>query len=442
MLPGAQGQGGWVQMPETLFVELDLSQASAQASANVPDADSRPPVSWALLDDSGLPLAGGTEQDLAEQLDDFTGEVVATVPASAILRTQAEVPSRQHRQIVQAVPFVVEEQLAMDVEECFFALGGRAASGAIAVAITDRGNMLRWQEQLADLGLAASARSATCAKLLPRSELLPATAGVEALVNGDHTLVRWADGMSLEIDTAQLAMTIALLDNSQKPHINIHVAEHEQASIELQLRELEASEPTPPQLIPLEGSASSWLYHNYLHAKNLDPINLFQGEYKVEVKQPGDNLVWRSIAGLAGCALAMHLLSLLGQGIYLSVQADDYQSAYQTLYQEVFPADRNVRDYRRRWNRHLGQDSTSNEFLSLFARSTASLGEAGLTLRNINFNESRGDLVIQVLAGRSEALVEYAETLTQQGMIVEIGTISQDGAGVQGSIRVKTGGRS
>ena len=432
-------------MSEILFVELDAAEPDAVASSPAePDADatSAPTATWTLVDDSAGPIDAGTfavgpDQipGGAERNSDFTGEVVVLVPTRDVLRTLAEVPSRQHRQIVQAVPYVVEEQLAKDVEQCFFALGGRTPSGMIEVAVTDESNMQRWCQQLAEMQL-------TSALLLPRSELLPWTGGVEALVEGDSTLVRWGEGLTLQIDTSQFAMTIALLDAQQKPHINIHVSEDELASIELQLRELEASEESPPQVHTFAGSARNWLYHNYIHAKNLDPVNLFQGEYKVETKEPGGNVVWRSVAVLAACTLGTHLLSLLGQGVYLSIQAGEYQSAYQALYQEVFPADGNVRDYRRRWNARLGSASEGNEFLSLFAQSSAGLNDAGLTLRNVNFNESRGDLVLQVVASRSEALVEYAEMLAQQGLIAEIGTISQEGGSVKGSIRVKTGGAS
>ena len=65
---------------------------------------------------------------------------------------------------------------------------------------------------------------------------------------------------------------------------------------------------------------------------------------------------------------------------------------------------------------------------------------AGLTLNNVNFNESRGDLVLQVLGSRSEALVEYTQQLSGKGLDAEIGTITQEGDGVRGSIRVKLRG--
>ena len=116
----------------------------------------------------------------------------------------------------------------------------------------------------------------------------------------------------------------------------------------------------------------------------------------------------------------------------------DLKEETRAIYAQTFPNERNVRDIRRRWNSHLGkQEVTGNAFISLLSRSTRQLASSGLSLVNINFNESRGDLVLQVLGKQSEALVEYSQTLRGQGLEVEIGTITQDDRGVRGSIRVR-----
>ena len=80
--------------------------------------------------------------------------------------------------------------------------------------------------------------------------------------------------------------------------------------------------------------------------------------------------------------------------------------------------------------------------MALFAQSSRGLMSAGLTLSNVNFNESRGDLILQVEGRRSEELVQYTQQLTGQGLSAEIGTITQENDGVRGSIKVKAGGQS
>ncbi len=408
-------------MAETLFIELGDNPT------------------WFLTDDGGHIIREGDAEDLKAHEEDFHGEVVALVPARETLRTTAEVPSKQYRQIIQAVPYVVEEQLAEDVEDCFFALGGRTPSGAIEVVVVSHANMEGWQAQLAEMDLST-------ATMLPASELVPWTGGVDALIDGDRSTLRWGEGAALETDTTNLAVMIGLIPVEQRAHINIYTTEADQALITLQLSELNASEENPPEVHQLDASAREWRFHNFLknnNHNNLNPVNLLQGEYKTEVKKRGPVSVWRSVAVLAICGVLLHLGSLVGQGMYMTQQAEAYRDAYRTLYSEVFPSDRNVRDYRRRWNSHLGKSSgEGNDFIALFAQASQGLEAAGLTLNNVNFNESRGDLILQVVGQRSEVLVEYAQALSSQGLNAEIGTISQDGSAVRGSIKVKSGGAS
>tara|TARA_B100000131_G_C18028015_1_gene577240 strand:+ start:74 stop:472 length:399 start_codon:yes stop_codon:yes gene_type:complete len=129
---------------------------------------------------------------------------------------------------------------------------------------------------------------------------------------------------------------------------------------------------------------------------------------------------------------------MIGQGWYLHSKAADFEAETFAIYKATFPSDRNVRDVRRRWNSHLGKKKdTKGEFISLLSRSTRQLEQSRLTVTNINFNESRGDLVLQVLGKQSEDLVEYSQTLTVKGLDAEIGTITQDDGAVRGSVRVR-----
>ena len=81
---------------------------------------------WLIFDSSGRKkIEGlGSASQFNESFEQpFDGLAVFVAPGEEVLLTIANIPSKQHRQIVQEVPYAVEEQLAMDVEECFFSLG-------------------------------------------------------------------------------------------------------------------------------------------------------------------------------------------------------------------------------------------------------------------------------------------------------------------------------
>ena len=82
---------------------------------------------WMVMDpvSAEVQLRGeGELAELSERLQDitFSGATFVLVTADEVLLTHASVPSKQLRQIMQAVPFVIEEQLASDVEDCHFAV--------------------------------------------------------------------------------------------------------------------------------------------------------------------------------------------------------------------------------------------------------------------------------------------------------------------------------
>ncbi len=403
-------------MAETLFIQL------------LPDDA----LTWLLFDNFGnkkLASQGDTAAFNAAFEAGFAGLAIAVVPGESVLQTSATVPSRQYRQIVQAVPYAVEEQLADDVEACFFALGARNEQGAISVSVVNRDLMRQWCQKLASL-------TVTVTELVSESDLLKATTSASGVIDDARVHLKWPEGVSISIPAGLLPLVA--LETEDPPPLEVTGPEAAIAALSLQLDEIEASGVELTRTAIEEAGF-------YLLCRQYDgsETNLLQGEYRVEQPTSGAQLVWRSAAVLGGIGLLLHLLLVAGQGFLLQQKADEYQAAAQNLYSEVFPADRNVRDVRRRWNSHLGkQENGGGDFLALLGTSTQGLLAAGLTLNNVNYNESRGDLILQVNGARSELLVQYAQKLNGIGVNAEIGTISQDGNSVRGSIKIRFQGRA
>ena len=118
-------------------------------------------VEWSLLDPEGGEVSArgsGDFDSLAELVEarQWEGEVIVLISASCVTLHQVNIPSKQPRQIQQAVPYAIEESLAVDTEDCHFALGQRASNGDIAVAVVSRGLFESWLDKLVDMGIPAS----------------------------------------------------------------------------------------------------------------------------------------------------------------------------------------------------------------------------------------------------------------------------------------------
>jgi len=391
---------------------------------------------WMLMDPASaeVRLRGEGELiELAERLQDitFSGITIVLVAADAVLLTRASVPSKQLRQIMQAVPFVVEEQIASDVEDCHFAIGERLEGGDISVAVINHDLMSGWCETLKAGGFKP-------ALMLVDVLQVPWSGGVSLLVDGPRLLMRTGPSCGYSFAADQLALALGLLAPKEGDQFVLYVDETAREQQALAVSQVNAEYGITVELRDQPEPSFDWLCQTL----DLTGLNLLQGEFRVAPTTTTATSVWRSVAVLLVLAFGLHLAVVLGEGLYLERQAGQFEAASKKLYEEIFPADRNVRDLRRRWRVHLGGASggAQMDFLSLFAQTAARLPGSNLVLNNVNYNASRGDLILQVQAPRSEQLVSFTQALAAQGLQAEIGTISQEADQVKGSIKIRSGG--
>jgi general secretion pathway protein L len=415
-------------MAENLFLRLSERELEGESFSH---------FEWMLLDEtSGIVRFRGEGtpeafRQLAVGLKP-SGRTFVMIHGEDVLLTEAVVPSKQHRQILQAVPFMVEEQLATDVETCHFAIGSRNDAGSVSVAVIDRGRMKHWCDLLQDVGIEPN-------YLTVDLLAVPHSASCSVFVDGHRTLIRTGDNLGISIATEMLATMLGLLSDELKVSTEVIASAAQIDDLSLQFDQMNVELESPVKIIELDYSPFESLCRSFGNKA----INLLQGEFKVDDREVRKSGAWRSVAILAGCAFLLHLFVVMGQAVYLDLQARQMDAEARALYAEVYPNDRNVRDMRRRWQNHLrsGGGSTG-EFMTLFLETTKNIPGSSLILSNVNYNDSRGDLVLQLEASRSEQLISFADTLNKLGLEAEIGTINQADDAVRGSIKVKVLGGS
>lgn len=383
-----------------------------------------------MLDADGLvKLRGqGSPETFAELTAElvWSGPVYALLPGETALLTSADIPSRQKRQIVLAVPNMVEDDLANEAHDCHFALGDRLESGAIAVAVIERNLLADSIERLTGVGLKPS--------FLKLDTLSVPFDGHPTVVVEDgrvHLRTGTASGLSMESELAGTALS--LLDDGA---VRLYTCADSGDSAAMLVAQLGAETDGAIEVHQQEGDCFDLLCKHY----DANTINLLQGEFEVQEVRSKDTSGWATVWRLAAAVFVLQVLLHVGQGLYLDATATQLEADAHLLYAETFPADRNVRDVRARWQAHLGAGSgdSTGGFLTLFGATSKQLPGSGLELGNVNYNESRGDLILQIEAPRSEQLVSFSQTLTGSGLSAEIGTINQDAEQVKGSIKVRT----
>lgn len=399
----------------TLFMRPELT--SEAISADDP---------WEWIGDE-IAYSKGELAACAQTVKEHHADVVVLLPGEQVLLTTAVVPSRQPRQIMQALPYIVEEKIAVDVDTCHFALGQKNHVGAYVVAVTDLERIRNLLENLRLEGIEPA---------FVTTDTLLAHHGnkTTVTVEGERAHVRLEDGSGFTLPSEQIAFAIDLLE--EPGDIDVHLSPEYNEKLNIQIVQLQATS----SVSIIEESEEGLALLMPMFDQQL--LNIMQGEFETKREISNGALVWKSAAILAVSTFLLHMSLLLGQGIYLDLAGDQYALEVDTLYGEVFPNDRNVRDVRRRWGAHIngGGGLDDGEFLSLFRETAAQLPGSQLTVNNINYNESRGNLILQLTAAQSGHLVSFSELLNKIGLQAEIGTISQQDDSVRGSVKIKSFG--
>ncbi|MEP7042217.1 MAG: type II secretion system protein GspL [Dokdonella sp.] len=81
------------------------------------------------------------------------GEVVVLVPAEDVLLTETRISARNRAQLLQALPYAVEDQLLGAVEDLHFAAAVKDGVEPIGVAVVAKKRLRGWLERLAEAGV-------------------------------------------------------------------------------------------------------------------------------------------------------------------------------------------------------------------------------------------------------------------------------------------------
>lgn len=395
----------------------------------------RDSIEWLFQDGDARVLSTGKGQleDLVavQQLDAPSIQVKGVLAGEQVLLTTVIVPAKPTRQIMQAVPYLVEERLASDVEDCFFAIGKRKGN-ELDVAVVNRA----WFE---DILSAVKAVNLSPVVMAVEANLLasPEQSSIYIDANRAHLLLSDQKGLSTELD--QLCQLVTLTSSELTETLRVVRFDDTASNADIVIDEIATLDGINLIQETLPGSCLE-LMANTTSAT----LDLLQGPYLVRKKQAGSGNWLKTVGWVALSVLVLQFCLMLAEGIYINEQATTLASETESLYRSVYPDDRNVSNMRRRWNSHLGQVNSNDSagFLILLSQAAKSIKTSGLEIQNINYSESRGDLVFQLVAQRSEQLMLYVERLSEQGIEAEIGTISQDDDRVRGSIRVRRNGGS
>ena len=419
-------------MTETLFIRLG-SQAQDT-------------IHWLIVNETSSDepeiIASGNLSS-ALQLNELNSkaeqrQVKVLVPGCDVLLKSLKIPAKSNRAMRLAAPYMLEDSVAEDVEQLFFAyadLANDSDGNNCFSAIVSHSQMQQWLLWLADAEIQT-------AFMLPDTLTIPySDKGWSVITLNDdkqeQVIVRqdiWqgftADSSTWELYAANFSTEQDEREEDNDTLIDVSIQTYSPLAYSENFN-LSAM----PEELPLALMAKNY-------SSKLNKFNLLQGQYKLKEVKNQAKQQWLLVAGIGLFAL---LLNLGQKGVtlwQLNAEQEIVQQNIITQYKESFPKTKKVRitTIKSQLKRELalmGGISDNDDFLALLAKLQPVFAQVpGLKPESLKFDSKRQELRLQAKAKDYQAFEKFSMALAKTDLTVKQGSQSNQDDGVTGSFTI------
>ncbi|WP_417762328.1 type II secretion system protein GspL [Shewanella sp.] len=394
-------------MSERLFIRLGVTDSEPCSWLVWSEQEQEIIASGELADASAL-------QTLSERAGNRPVDVL--VPSDVVRLMQVDLPEKGQRQALKALPFLLEESLAQNVDELHFVPGAREGD-TLHVAVVAHEQMQQWQCWLDDAGLKAR-------KLVPDCLALPLADCQWALVQvGEQYLLRTGVGSGVAVGKNWLALLLPqlLAGTEQAPTVACYT-EYQDERLDCQLQPLEL-----PMLVLAKGHLQS-------------PVNLLTGPYTPRKEYNAQWQPWKKVAVVAGVAFVLALVNK-GMGIYqYNQQAEQLQAESEAIYRQVAGSTRivNLRSQLGKTLSMMQGGGVGGELFAMLQKLQSSFSQVPeLKPQSLRFDGGRGELRMQVAAKSYEQIDKFRQLAAQQ-FTIDAGAMNNNDGAVTSTLTLRS----
>lgn len=382
-------------------------------------------VQWLASNGSGRLRSG--RGPLAEVPRSAGDRLVVLVPGTDVLVTEIAIPGGRKRLLRRSLPYLLEENLAEEVEEIHIASGPASAAGKVAVAAVGRARLAGWLAMLSEAGLQP-------ALLTPATLALPVT-------GEEWTLVLTEEGfLARQGEWRVFAGELENLEHYLRPETSLSAGAETTPVVEvlnctgqevaLQLNGLKPGAPRPAQLMKVlaEGLAAQ------------PNINLLQGEFAGNARWRESLRRWQ--VALAAAAALLLLLGVDASLDHLRLRSESTRLNREIIatFQQALPDSRRVVNARAQMEQRLKElraSARQNSFFALYDKVAPLLAATGSpALEFIRFHQGRLELDLDLAT--LEGLENLKDNLAKApGITAEIRNVESSGGRIRARLALE-----
>ncbi|HEX7381969.1 MAG TPA: type II secretion system protein GspL [Nevskiaceae bacterium] len=254
-----------------------------------------------------------------------THRTVLIVDAADVQLATVSVPTRQRAKALQAIPYLLEEQLTEDIDTLHFALGGGRLSGDYSAAVVARATLRAWLSPFHERGTRP-------VSVISETSCLPSPEADDpwsVMLDGTRAIVRCGRDSGFGCGTQDLPAMLSIADQGEAPHaLRIWTAGDSVPELGLGERSMQWS---PGFVHPLQILVRSY--------RAADAVNLLQGEYAQREELHASWRPWRTAAALALAAFALAWFTNAAWVVRNNYAANAQELANAQRFYQLFPAE-------------------------------------------------------------------------------------------------------
>ena len=247
-------------------------------------------------------------------------KVVLLIPDGDVSLAEAQIPSKNKKQMLQAVPYALEETLAEDIDDLHFSIYRENEEAMVKAAIINRDRLSFWIDHLKEQDV-----NVHC--VLPAMfGLAIADEGWTVDIDGDEAQVRQGplDGFASSLDVLDFLLPAA-------------IEEHEPAALYVSGDSLRVTRVLQNHDIEIRAGASS----QNISMASLKPaleLNLLNNFSRGESALKNVNWApWKPVAAIGGLLLATWISMYMWQNKQTSRQLENLESQITSIYRSTIP---------------------------------------------------------------------------------------------------------
>lgn len=355
---------------------------------------------WLIWSDSENEIIASGQVDNAEQLNTLTEKalyrtVICLLPSVDVCIKEVVINGVYNRQIQQALPYLVEEDLASDVETLHFSVLSKQTD-LVHVAICNKQKMIDWLAWLESAQI-------SCKQFIPEGLALPVVEDGkwQALQLGENWIIRESEQLGWGCEPAMLTF---MLESKLQDNLAQQIASYS---------------PLP------ESCPGQWLHVDAVLAMELlakgtldNNINILTGEFKPKKESNKQLKKWRVTGILSAFFVLLLMFNLHLKKIQVQEQTALVKQHVEVVYKQAFPLQNKLKYARikkkiKTMLRSVDAGSAKSGFLQMFNELLpAFLENSQLKPTSIKFDGQKQEMRILISGDSFQAFEQLTSSLT------------------------------